>query len=143
LGAAKMNRVLFQYKADTMTATLLRHHRIARWIMYACGFFSLLMLSSIAQGLLTRFDSITIALATVSVCFVVLLVIPACFSLPWIRDIEVELTKRGAAIPGGRDSNRRIVATTGKMMFWAVTIVAGSVLIRKLMDLIARHAGGG
>jgi hypothetical protein len=138
-----MNKALFQYKAETTTATLLRHHRIARWIIYPCGFFSLLMLSSIAHGVLTRFDSILIALSTASVCAVALLIIPACFSLPWIRDIEVELKKRGAAIPGGLDIDRRTVTTTGKMMLWAIAIAAGPVLIQKLMHLIAQQHGGG
>jgi hypothetical protein len=138
-----MNKVLFQYKAETTTATLLRHHRIARWIIYPCGFFSLLMCSSTAHGVVTRFDCITTALLIVSVCAVALLIIPACFSLPWIRDIEVELTKRGAAIPGGQEINRRIVTTTGKMMLWAIAIVAGPVVIRKLIHLLAQQHGGG
>jgi hypothetical protein len=138
-----MNKLPFQYKAETTTATLACHHRIARWIICPCGFFSLLMLSSTAEGLLIGVDPIMIALMIVSVCAVALLIIPACFSLPWIRDIEVELKKRGAAIPGGQDIDRRIVTTTGKMMLWAIAIVAGPVVIRKLMHLIAQQHGGG
>ena len=138
-----MNKVPFQYQAQTTTATLLRHHRRARWIIYPCGFFALLMLSSLAEGVLTRFDPITLTLSIVSVCAVGLLIIPACFCLPWIRDIEAELTKRGAAIPGGQYINRRLVTTTGKMMLWAIAIVAGPVVIRNLIHLAAQQAGGG
>ena len=134
-----MNKVIFQYKPETTAAILLRHHRIARWIIYPCGFFSLLMLSSVAHGVLFRFDTITTLLLIVSVCAVTLLVIPACFSVPWIWDIEVELIKRGEAIPGGQDINRRIATTAGKMMLWAFAISAGPVVIREFLHLIGQQ----
>jgi hypothetical protein len=135
---ANMNNVVFQYKAETTVATLLRHHRIARWIIYPCGFFSLFMFSSLAQGMLTGFDPITIALSIVSVCALAILVIPALLCLPWIRDIEVELAKRGTAVPGGQDIDKRIVRTTGKVVLWVIVIVAAPPLIRRVLHLIAR-----
>jgi hypothetical protein len=133
-----MNKVLFQYKAETTTSTLLRHHRLARWIIYPCGFFAVLMCSSTAEGLLIGFNPVALTLLIISLGATALLFIPASFSIPWIRDIEVELTKRSALIPGGRDINGRIVEIAGKMMLWAIAIVIGPIVVQQFMRLIPR-----
>ena len=88
-----MSIVLFQYKPDTPVAKLLRHHRIARWIVYPCGFCSLLMLTSLAEGIGLGFSTITFVLLSIGGGGSLLLIVPALFCLPWISEIEEELTE--------------------------------------------------
>ncbi len=126
--------VLFQYTAETCEAKLFRHHRIARWIIYSCGFFSLTMMSSGLQGLIVGFDTFTLIIMVVSVCAVAILIIPSLFSMPWIREIEAELIQRSIPIPGGVKIEERIKKTTLKVMFLAFCIVIVPPLIRKLME---------
>lgn len=65
LGKEKMNVVLFQFRDDMPDDRILRHCRVARWMIYACGFFCLTMFSSIAQGLVFEFDTVTIGIMLV------------------------------------------------------------------------------
>ena len=134
-----MNIFLFRYRDETPDERILRHHRIARWIIYPCGFFSLTMFSSIAQGLVFEFDTVTIAIMIVSLCGAFLLIVPALFCIPWIRDAEAELVKRTIPIPGGVEIEKRISRTAGILMLWAIGIVMASVLVRKLIAMIAQH----
>ncbi len=139
LGKDKMKIVLFRYRDETPDERILRHHRIARWIIYPCGFFSLAMFSSIAQGLVFEFDTITMGIMVVSLCGVALLIVPALFCIPWIRDAEAVLVKRSIPIPGGVEIEKRIARTTGKLILWAIGIVMAPVLVRKLIAMLTQH----
>lgn len=127
------DRTLYQYKPETDLSILLRHHRIARRIIYPWLFFSILMCSSLAQGLLIGFDRVTIVVCLVSTAVALLLAIPAVLCLPWMSDIEAEMAKRDVPVPGGQDIDRKIPKTVGKMMLWVILIVVGPGLLRKLM----------
>lgn len=143
LGGEQMNMVLFQYRKDTPVETILSHHRVARWIIYPCGFSCLTVLSSLARGLVFRFDTVTIGILIVSLCGAALLVIPALLCIPWLRDAEAELSRRSIPIPGGVGIEKRIVRTTGKMMLWAIAIVVAAMLVSELVERIAQHGTGG
>ena len=127
------DRPLYQYKPETDLSLLLRHHRIARRIIYPWLFFSILMCSSLAQGLLIGFDMATIVVCLVSTAVALLLAIPAVLCLPWMSDIEAEMAKRDVPVPGGQDIDQKIPKTVGKMMLWAILIVVGPGLLRKVM----------
>ena len=135
-GERWQNIVIFRYEPDASVETLLRHHRIARGIIYPCMFFGVLWASAMAEFMLVgEFfgpSAITGTIALVSLLITAVLVIPAAFASLWIIDIEKALVERGAPIPGGIPIRERGDRMVKQGLFWFGVLFIGMIVIALL-----------
>ena len=127
-----LNSVIFQYKPDVSVETLLRHHRVPRWLVVLCSEACIIFFASIAQGLVFGSDIISMTIMLTALGVAVLLIIPAILCFPWMNDIEKELAARRIAVPGGRRMEARIRAWAFHLMGWTAVIVIAALGMRWL-----------
>ena len=120
---------IFQYPPGTPLEKLLRHHKIARSIIYPCGYALMLVFSTAAECVVFGLKALPFYLMIGSLCLWGVLVIPALLSLPWMSDIEKELEKKKIPIPGG-SLEKRVPRFTLQLMIWFVFIILVLNLVR-------------
>ena len=100
-----------------------RLRKLGGYILSHRLLFGLLMLTSMAQGLLFGFDNLSIALTLSSVVCLVVLIVPSLFSYPILEEIEHEFERRGEPYNDQNRISHRLQRYTGKVVFWAFIIV--------------------
>lgn len=129
-----LNPTLWQYTEETPPATLLRHHRIARYIVYPCMFSSVAMVSSLAQGLAFGFSTVNLWMLVAFAVVALVLTIPTIFAVFWLFEIEANLTKRSLPPPTRRMINQRAPVWALWMMFWSALAVLLPILVSYMED---------
>lgn len=125
--------IIWQYGPRTSTEVLYRHHRIVRWIAGSCFFLCVAGISATAEMLISGPSSVTMFVCGVGTVLGGILMIPTLCIIPWMKDIEVELKKRGLQVPGGVSLDHRISSAALKMMFWFAVAVAGPIILGRLL----------
>ena len=128
-----MNITIFEYKPCVSIATLIRHHRIARWIIYPGFGASVVMFSSMAQFMIFGFGWATVVIMLTSLIVSAILIVPAICCIPWIGDIEKALTARGAPIPGGVAIDQKVGRWALLSMMWIAIATIVPALIRMVL----------
>ncbi|MHC4648150.1 MAG: hypothetical protein ACYTBJ_22035 [Planctomycetota bacterium] len=131
---SKINIVLFQYSSDTPTEKILRHHFIARWIIYPWGFSGITTLSVGAEVLLFGANPISMAIVIAWAIVSLTLMIPAVFCFLWLSEIEGVLKGRGIPIPGGKTIDERCKDWAIMVMLWSACIIFGPWLVKSIVN---------
>jgi len=124
-----LNPTFWQYTDETPPATLMRHHRIARYIVYPFMFASVTVVSSMAQAIAFGFSTVTIWMLVALVLVAGVLIIPAIFAMFWLAEIEANLATRSLPAPTGRALNQRVPIWALWMMLWCALAVLLPILV--------------
>ena len=127
-----MNFLLWRYTAATPTPVLLRHHRIARRIVYPCIFACAGTASSLVQIVLIGTGNGGAVVCLLFTAVALVLIVPAIFAIPILHEVEQAPTARREALPG-RPINLRVRAWALGMTFWFVVAVAAPFLVRAII----------
>lgn len=130
----KLNPILLQYSRQTPPATLLRHHRIARYIIYLLVFSSVTGISALALGLAFGFSTIDLCILVAFSILTLLLMIPGIFCIFWLSEIEANLTERSISLPASRTTHQRVHDWAMRMVFWGALAVLLPVLVRYIQN---------
>jgi hypothetical protein len=124
------NIILWKYSDSTPTAKLLRHHRLARSVVYFEAVLAVLTVSSFAEVIILKgCSTITMVILVASSILGILLLLPATAAVFWAHEIERTLRQRGTPVPEQHSVEHRIGIAAMKMVFWVVVLVVAFHLL--------------
>jgi hypothetical protein len=121
---------LFDFNNVKDTDKLLRYRRVMLWVVGACVFTSISMVSGLALGMAFGFHAAELIILGISCVISLTTVIPFLFFFSWINEIEKILMQR--QVKFDCSINRKMKSWALKMMFWAILVVLLPMLVRKL-----------
>lgn len=128
------NIVLWQYPESTSVDALVRHRRWAIRIVYGWTGAAVLMMSSMAEFLLSKpgwLATLSMIVVLASCGVALLLSVPAVLALVWAKDIDRALEARHHEVSTAEPLTRRVGVAAMKMCFWAIVVVVITNILLK------------